>query len=753
MKQRTPTKKAPLPHLRDASWMSAEELVSNPSPLHVRSRNDIEKEGNSESSSNSDKSSHLPPAKVPIKTKNAIHRNPTLTGIQLLHYSSSRSLLADANRKGSVYDASNVTANSGTATLAARDGKHADNADNAANDFVLSKSHSTTDKNDFTINEDVHRVTNIDEEILLMNDKQYETNNKQDKTNKQAEQKKASFKFLLCDHEMCRAIRPPQGEIVVEPWKPDYIYLKWESPVKNILLIKKPDPKPLPTDTMMSDNEDYESGESESGDYSDSDVNMRERPPRQAATTTITDPTKTIAYRACELAIFLLKNESLSPDLRIWLEPIVVEEILSSEILLSLFRKNDIDVNKVFKTWKREEQQNRNSLYKKTQKTHAVKDNNATVILGSKDNNIVGKCRTRETTKVGNNNLSISNPLDNKNESDKRPTRWEAESRSRTFRTSLTCSFGTLSPSPSPERSKSKNADKDTVVVASEIVTRTKNKGEAKKATDNEIAKLDTFSNETNKKTDHMKKKTEEDNEDTEKKKTSDQASSWIDERNEPSISVLEVSKVIDLVVTFGGDGTLLWTSKLLQRSLPPIVSIAMGSLGFLTTFELSEIREKNDDRTQQQHLSSSTTASTTTATTTKAGRNRSLSTRSRSRSQSSPSPLPSPHSPTYYGDGSKSKLISLISNGGYVTLRSRLEVTLVTRRQRKEKKKHGGAEVDLLSDNSSMYQDIPPTAHVLNEVVVDRGNLGTVVNLDVLVNKQKIAHVVADGVIISTPT
>ena len=43
-----------------------------------------------------------------------------------------------------------------------------------------------------------------------------------------------------------------------------------------------------------------------------------------------------------------------------------------------------------------------------------------------------------------------------------------------------------------------------------------------------------------------------------------------------------------DLVLTLGGDGTVLFTSYLFQRVVPPILSFSLGSLGFLTNFEFA---------------------------------------------------------------------------------------------------------------------------------------------------------------------
>ncbi|KAJ5887792.1 NAD(+) kinase [Penicillium taxi] len=46
-----------------------------------------------------------------------------------------------------------------------------------------------------------------------------------------------------------------------------------------------------------------------------------------------------------------------------------------------------------------------------------------------------------------------------------------------------------------------------------------------------------------------------------------------------------------DLVLTLGGDGTVLYTSWLFQRVVPPVLCFSLGSLGFLTNFEFSEYK------------------------------------------------------------------------------------------------------------------------------------------------------------------
>lgn len=48
---------------------------------------------------------------------------------------------------------------------------------------------------------------------------------------------------------------------------------------------------------------------------------------------------------------------------------------------------------------------------------------------------------------------------------------------------------------------------------------------------------------------------------------------------------------LFDFVVTLGGDGTVLFTSWLFQRIVPPVLPFALGSLGFLTNFDFAQHR------------------------------------------------------------------------------------------------------------------------------------------------------------------
>lgn len=44
----------------------------------------------------------------------------------------------------------------------------------------------------------------------------------------------------------------------------------------------------------------------------------------------------------------------------------------------------------------------------------------------------------------------------------------------------------------------------------------------------------------------------------------------------------------VDLVITLGGDGTVLYAAWIFQKIVPPVLPFHLGSLGFLTTFDFS---------------------------------------------------------------------------------------------------------------------------------------------------------------------
>ncbi|KAI3409359.1 uncharacterized protein J3R85_019435 [Psidium guajava] len=53
--------------------------------------------------------------------------------------------------------------------------------------------------------------------------------------------------------------------------------------------------------------------------------------------------------------------------------------------------------------------------------------------------------------------------------------------------------------------------------------------------------------------------------------------------------------KKVDLVVTLGGDGTVLWAASMFKEAVPPVVPFALGSLGFMTPFHSECYKEHLD--------------------------------------------------------------------------------------------------------------------------------------------------------------
>lgn len=50
---------------------------------------------------------------------------------------------------------------------------------------------------------------------------------------------------------------------------------------------------------------------------------------------------------------------------------------------------------------------------------------------------------------------------------------------------------------------------------------------------------------------------------------------------------------IINLVIVIGGDGTLLWTSRIFRKKfkMPPILAFSVGSLGYLCKYEKKELK------------------------------------------------------------------------------------------------------------------------------------------------------------------
>ncbi|CAN6557616.1 unnamed protein product [Malus baccata var. baccata] len=63
--------------------------------------------------------------------------------------------------------------------------------------------------------------------------------------------------------------------------------------------------------------------------------------------------------------------------------------------------------------------------------------------------------------------------------------------------------------------------------------------------------------------------------------------------KDETEIMLLHTK--VDLVVTLGGDGTVLWAASMFKGPVPPIVPFSLGSLGFMTPFHSERYRDYLD--------------------------------------------------------------------------------------------------------------------------------------------------------------
>ncbi|KAI1111117.1 ATP-NAD kinase-like domain-containing protein [Nemania sp. NC0429] len=159
-----------------------------------------------------------------------------------------------------------------------------------------------------------------------------------------------------------------------------------------------------------------------------------------------------------------------------------------------------------------------------------------------------------------------------------------------------------------------------------------------------------------------------------------------------------------DFIITLGGDGTVLYASWLFQRIVPPVLSFALGSLGFLTKFDFNEYQES---------LNTAFTAGVT------------------------------------------------------VSLRLRFEGTIMRSQTRKNSPEsnqdaHGGGAhrvrdlvEELIGEEKEDDHTHKPdgTYEILNEIVVDRGPNPTLTNIEIFGDDEHFTSVLADGVCVSTPT
>ncbi|KAG9672647.1 ATP-NAD kinase, partial [Aureobasidium melanogenum] len=151
--------------------------------------------------------------------------------------------------------------------------------------------------------------------------------------------------------------------------------------------------------------------------------------------------------------------------------------------------------------------------------------------------------------------------------------------------------------------------------------------------------------------------------------------------------------ELFDLVITLGGDGTVLFTSWLFQRIVPPVMSFSLGSLGFLTNFQFNQYKNQLD---------------------------------------------------RIMGDA-----------GMRVTMRMRFTCTVYRAAASNSSSSlppHNSSDPSYPATiNPTKIEG--ETHEVLNELVIDRGPSSYISSLDLYANDSLVTRISADGVILSTPT
>ncbi|MCJ1317757.1 hypothetical protein MMC15_003084 [Xylographa vitiligo] len=149
--------------------------------------------------------------------------------------------------------------------------------------------------------------------------------------------------------------------------------------------------------------------------------------------------------------------------------------------------------------------------------------------------------------------------------------------------------------------------------------------------------------------------------------------------------------QTFDFAISLGGDGTVLYASWLFQRIVPPVLSFALGSLGFLTKFDFEEYQET---------------------------------------------------------------LTTAFLGGVTVSLRLRFEGTIMRSSKRAESTKRDLVEELIGEECDNNHTHKPERTHnILNEVVVDRGPNATMSSIEIFGDDEHFTTVQADGVCVATPT
>lgn len=180
-----------------------------------------------------------------------------------------------------------------------------------------------------------------------------------------------------------------------------------------------------------------------------------------------------------------------------------------------------------------------------------------------------------------------------------------------------------------------------------------------------------------------------------------------------------------------GGDGTVLFTSWLFQTIVPPIMSMNLGSLGFLTPFPFESCRETLSNLFEGDGFRN--TVRMRLACTVYRYRPE-LSNRQKARQSSRTGDL--------WTKEDTSQEWEL------------METAWMRKQFKEEAKKIPESRRQELDRNIPCYTTVPcETIHVLNDIVIDRGPHSYMSMLELFGDERHLTTVQADGLCIATPT
>lgn len=147
-----------------------------------------------------------------------------------------------------------------------------------------------------------------------------------------------------------------------------------------------------------------------------------------------------------------------------------------------------------------------------------------------------------------------------------------------------------------------------------------------------------------------------------------------------------------DFCILLGGDGTVLYSSWLFQRVVPPVLSFAMGSLGFLTKFDFKDYQDT---------------------------------------------------------------LENVFKDGVTISLRLRFEGTVMRSAKEYGDADSRDVVEELIGEEAGDCRTHKPdsTFEILNDIVVDRGPNPTMSTIELFGDGDHLTTVQADGVCVATPT